>query len=88
MLRWNQLLPQQKQPFLVGPISPFCLGNKSCLTFSTLSKNIWYEKEIADIITMDTGKTTADAMGSVQRGLRMFFLFLNGDNQLVYHLST
>lgn len=30
------------------------------------------QKEIADIITMDTGKTTADAMGDVQRGLRKF----------------
>ena len=32
--------------------------------------------EIADIITMDTGKTTADALGSVQRGLREFVIVL------------
>lgn len=43
MLRWSQLLPQQKQRFQPGLISQFCHGNKSCLTFSTLSKNIWYK---------------------------------------------
>ena len=28
------------------------------------------QNEVADLITADTGKTTADAIGSVQRGLR------------------
>ena len=37
----------------------------------------FWQGEIADIITMDTGKTTADALGSVQRGLREFVIFLS-----------
>jgi len=35
------------------------------------------QNEIADLITIDTGKTTADAIGSVQRGLRKFFFVSN-----------
>ena len=37
----------------------------------------FWQGEIADIITMDTGKTTADALGSVQRGLREFVIVLS-----------
>lgn len=42
----------------------------ACQVFNHGSVVLLKQNEIADLITADTGKTTADTLGSVQRGLR------------------